>query len=80
MTANSESLFKTFKAMIASPSESEIPARVRDEIERREEIAERLIGWVQLALMALFSTVYFIGGPAISGGSGANFTPVALTL
>lgn len=80
LTGNSESLLRTFKAMLASPSESEIPARVRAEIVRREEIAERLIGWVQLALMAVFSTVYFIGGPPMVGGSGANFTPVALSL
>lgn len=80
MTGNSESLIRTFKAMFVSPADNEIPARVRDEISRREEIAERLIGWVQLALLALFSTVYLIGGPRNAGGSGANFAPVALSL
>lgn len=80
LTGTSDGLIKTFKAMLASPSESAIPARVWTEIERREQIAERLIGWVQLALLAVFSTVYFIGGPIIAGGSGANFTPVALAL
>lgn len=79
LTAKPEGLFRTLKAILASPSETALPARVRAEIERREENAERLIGWVQLVLLALFSAIYFVSPPN-SGGSGTNFTPLALAL
>lgn len=79
MTGTPDGLFKTFRAMLASPSESEVPARVRVEIERREEIAERVIGWTQLLLLAAFGLLVMLGAPA-AGGSGKSFTPVALLL
>lgn len=56
-----------------------IPARVQDEIDRREEAAERLIGWVQLALFAAFATLYFIS-PRAEGGGGPASTPYVLAI
>lgn len=79
MTASPEGLYQTLRAMLSRPPDGELPARVRTEIDRREENAERLIGWMQLLMMAVFGVVYFIG-PSMPHGGGANFTPVALSL
>ncbi len=60
-------------------SSAVIPARVQAEIARREEAAERLIGWVQLALFAAFATLYFIS-PRAEGGGGPVTTPYVLAI
>ncbi|MBN9669747.1 adenylate/guanylate cyclase domain-containing protein [Labrenzia aggregata] len=59
------------------PPERGIPDRVRSEIRAREATSERLIGWVQLALVLFFSTLYAIA-PRAEGSSGFNFVPIAL--
>ncbi len=59
------------------PPETGIPERVRAEIRKREAKSERLIGWVQLVLVMLFSTLYTIA-PRAEGSDGFNFVPFAL--
>lgn len=59
------------------PPETGIPARVRAEIRARENASERLISWVQLAIVSLFSTLYLLA-PRAEGGEGFNFVPIAL--
>ncbi|ADZ71101.1 adenylate/guanylate cyclase domain-containing protein [Polymorphum gilvum] len=59
------------------PSEEGIPQRVLAEIRLREASAERLIGWVQLAIVLFFATLYAIA-PRAEGSSGFNFVPLAL--
>ena len=54
-----------------------IPARVLAEIDRREAASERLIGWVQLAIVIAFSALYFVA-PRAEGGTGENFVPMTL--
>lgn len=54
-----------------------IPARVLVEIDRREAAAERLIGWVQLAIVVAFASLYFVA-PRAEGGYGENFVPMTL--
>lgn len=56
-----------------------IPARVQAEIDKREEAAERLIGWVQLLIFLVFATLYIVS-PRAEGGTGPNFTPWALSM
>jgi len=51
--------------------------RVLAEINRREDAAERLIGWVQLALVLFFAALYSIA-PRAEGGMGENFVPLTL--
>lgn len=60
------------------PSARGVPDRVRDEIRFREASSERLIGWVQLALVLFFATLYSIA-PRAEGASGFNFVPIALS-
>ncbi len=55
-----------------------LPARVRAEIAAREAEAERLIGWVQLAMVLFFAALYMLA-PRAEGGDGFNFVPLALT-
>ena len=59
------------------PPASRLPARVQAEIHRQEIASERLISWVQLAIVLFFSTLYSIA-PRAEGGSGFNFVPLAL--
>lgn len=54
-----------------------LPARVRAEIAVQEAQAERLIGWVQLAVVVFFATLYALA-PMAEGGSGRNFVPLTL--
>ncbi|WP_249695560.1 adenylate/guanylate cyclase domain-containing protein [Stappia sp. WLB 29] len=56
---------------------SGVPARVRLEIARRETEAERLIGWIQLAMVLFFAVLYSLA-PRAEGGGGFNFVPLAL--
>lgn len=53
------------------------PARVRSEIALRETEAERLIGWIQLAMVLFFAALYSLA-PRAEGGGGFNFVPLAL--
>jgi adenylate cyclase len=59
------------------PPETGIPERVRAEIRTREARSERLIGWVQFALVMFFSALYLIA-PRAEGSDGFNFVPIAL--
>ena len=63
----------------APAPEAKIPARVQAEIDRREEAAERLIGWVQLLLVTIFATLYMVS-PRAQGAIETSFTPWALSL
>lgn len=56
---------------------SGVPARVRSEISLRETEAERLIGWIQLAMVLFFAALYSLA-PRAEGGGGFNFVPLAL--
>jgi len=59
------------------PPETGIPARVRAEIQERENASERLISWVQLGIVLFFSSLYLIA-PRAEGSEGFNFVPLAL--
>lgn len=54
-----------------------LPTRVRSEIERQENAAERLIGIVQLGVILFFALLYAIA-PRAEGASGFNFVPYAI--
>ncbi|WP_208979155.1 adenylate/guanylate cyclase domain-containing protein [Stappia stellulata] len=54
-----------------------IPQRVRAEIQKREDSAERLIGWSQLAMVVFFAGLYSLA-PRAEGADGFNFVPLAL--
>ena len=72
------SLLDTFRYILrGGPPETGLPERVRFEIRAREASSERLIGWVQLALVLFFTSLYAIA-PRAEGSSGFNFVPIAL--
>lgn len=62
-----------------SPRDQGMPARVVDEIDRREAAAERLIGWVQLTFVVLFGLLYFVAPPA-EGAIGRGLVRSTLTV
>ncbi len=49
------------------------------EIDKREEAAERLIGWVQLLLVSLFALLYVVS-PRAEGAVDESFAPWALSI
>lgn len=55
----------------------QVPARVKAEVAQRESEAERLIGWIQLAMVLFFAALYSLA-PRAEGGGGFNFVPLAL--
>ncbi|SDT99668.1 adenylate/guanylate cyclase domain-containing protein [Stappia sp. ES.058] len=59
------------------PRQDGIPERVRAEIRMREDSAERLIGWAQLAMVVFFAALYSLA-PRAEGADGFNFVPLAL--
>ncbi|MEP3049601.1 MAG: adenylate/guanylate cyclase domain-containing protein [Roseibium sp.] len=59
------------------PPVTGLPDRVRAEIRAQEASSERLISWVQLALVLFFASLYAIA-PRAEGTSGFNFVPLAL--
>jgi len=75
-----QSTLKAFASYIwhGGPSGAGIPARVMAEIDQKEAAAERLIGWVQLAIVTFFAVLYMIA-PRAEGASGVNYVPITLT-
>ncbi|MTI43757.1 adenylate cyclase [Roseibium hamelinense] len=61
------------------PPTDGIPERVLAEIRARENTSERLISWIQLAIVLFFTSLYAIA-PRAEGSEGFNFVPVALGL
>ncbi|WP_428696216.1 adenylate/guanylate cyclase domain-containing protein [Stappia sp.] len=64
-------------ALPATGGAAGVPLRVRAEIAARETEAERLIGWVQLAMVLFFAALYSLA-PRAEGADGFNFVPLAL--
>ena len=56
----------------------DLPESVRQSIEKQQNISERLIGWIQLAILSLFSILYTAAPKAIP--EGATFEPVPIFL
>jgi adenylate cyclase len=62
------------------PDDKALPDRVRQLIRAREEDSERLIGWVQLALVATFASLFFLAPrPTDAGMPMFEPVPIALT-
>jgi adenylate cyclase len=56
-----------------------LPIRVQKLIHDREDVSERLIGWVQLALVVAFATLFFLAPRPVDAGM-PMFEPVPLAL
>jgi len=55
-----------------------LPQQIRSSIERQQNSSERLIGWIQLTILALFSVLYLAVPNTLP--SGAEFEPVPFFL
>ena len=62
-----------------SQRENGLPARVQRLVDAEEEKSERLITWVQLAVLALFAALYFLA-PRPPDAAATMFEPVPLVL
>lgn len=70
----------TFRYVLrGGPPETGLPDRVRAEIRAQEASSERLISWVQLALVLFFASLYAVA-PRAEGTLGFNFVPTALSI
>lgn len=70
---------KLAAAILGARPEAQLPARVQDAIARREVEAERLIGWAQLAVGLIWSTLYLLA-PQASEAQAFQPVPFALAL
>lgn len=68
----------TDQALEQSPRFDALPARVRDAIRDQQDASEILIGWVQLAVVLLFGTLYLISPKTFTAV--AEFEPVPWVL
>jgi len=65
------------RALLFGPSTAALPARVQDAIRRQQDQSERLTGWIQLAVVLLFGTLWLLS-PKTATGSAALPVPLAL--
>jgi adenylate cyclase len=65
------------RSLLFSPSTAALPARVQDAIRRQQDESERLTGWIQLAVVLLFGTLWAIS-PKTATGAAALPVPLAL--
>ncbi|MEQ1613345.1 MAG: adenylate/guanylate cyclase domain-containing protein, partial [Hyphomicrobiaceae bacterium] len=73
-------LAATISGYIAARFEAEtLPDRVRALIRDREDISERLIGWVQLGLVLTFAALFFLAPRPVDAGM-PMFEPVPIAL
>ncbi|MEX2631751.1 MAG: adenylate/guanylate cyclase domain-containing protein [Tistlia sp.] len=56
----------------------QLPRRVREAIQGQEDRTERLIGWLQLAIVLLFGTLYLISPKTAPEGLEVQPVPIAL--
>jgi adenylate cyclase len=62
----------------ASIADNQLPARVRNAIHDQQDASELLICWVQLAVVALFGSLYLVSPKTLP--EGAEFAPVPWVL
>jgi adenylate cyclase len=62
-----------------SETADQLPARIQRLVDAEEEKSERLITWVQLAVLALFAGLYFVA-PRPPDAAATMFEPVPLVL
>lgn len=70
---------KLKKFVFGEETPGHLPARVQENIERQQQESEILIGWVQLALVATFSTLYALS-PKTGGMTMFQPVPWAISL
>lgn len=64
---------RVFSYLLGKKTSGELPLRVREGIERQQLESEKLIGWIQLALIVTFATLFAVSPKT---GTGASFQPV----
>ena len=62
---------------LLGPAAESLPLRVRDAIRAQQDASERLTGWIQLAVVLLFGTLWAVS-PKTATGAAALPVPVAL--
>ncbi len=63
-----------WRRMRGEDMESQLPERVREAIQQQGDATERLIGWMQLGVVAIFATLYAVSPK--TAPIGAEFQPV----
>ncbi|MEQ8319455.1 MAG: adenylate/guanylate cyclase domain-containing protein [Rhodospirillales bacterium] len=64
--------------IFGEPVRQELPARVRQQIEYRQDISERLISWVQFILIVLFGALWFASQQVNMNDTAFQVVPLAL--
>ena len=64
--------------VFSEPVRQALPARVKQQIERRQAVSERLISWVQFALIVLFGSLWLAAQQVNMTDTPFQVVPVAL--
>ena len=79
LTAQLGAFFKSKQLWLFRGSEyDDLPEKIRISIERQQNNSERLIGWIQIAILSLFSILYAAAPKTLP--IGATFEPVPIFL
>ncbi len=70
-------LLRHAATFLLGPSADSLPARVREAIRQQQDASERLTGWIQLAVVLLFGTLWAVS-PKTASGTAALPVPIAL--
>jgi len=63
-----------WRRLLGTEMESQLPERVREAIQQQGDATERLIGWMQFAVVSIFATLYAVAPK--TGPIGGDFQPV----
>ncbi len=69
--------FSRLRSFLFGPATASLPQRVQDAIRQQQDQSERLTGWIQLAVVLLFGTLWAIS-PKTATGLHALPVPIAL--
>jgi len=71
-------LLRCGAGILGAPEYGELPSKIRAAIARQQDGSERLIGWIQLAILTSFAALY--AAAPKTAPSGAEFEPVPVFL
>lgn len=70
-------MWRWLKAFFIGPSEDDLPDRLRQAIRRQQDRSERITGWIQLAVVLLWVTLWAVS-PNMAKGPAAFTVPAGL--
>ena len=75
-----QGLYRSTRAWLSTGiAEAALPESVRSAIREQQDSSERLIGWIQIAILMVFAILYFAGPKAYPENTGFRPVPIFLS-